>query len=178
MERCIEAGGFWINPDFHFDDIFSAILALFVVSSLESWPLVMYSAMDITDHNTNPRKESTMIAALYFIIFSTFFLISLLVGVVFDNFVKLRDEQMGLGFLTSVQKNWVQTQLMVANASPLALPLPPGKTEKNLNLRRITGPEHPRMPFYRIASNPSFEKVIILCIVLNVLVMCMFYEGI
>jgi len=181
MERCRAAGGNWKNPEYHFDDVFNAILALFVVSSLESWPLVMYSAMDITEANTNPKKESTMFAAVYFIIFiifSTFFLISLLVGVVFDNFVKLRDEQMGLGFLTSEQKNWVQTQLMVANASPLALPIPPGRTKENIHLREVPGPEHMRMPFYRIASNPYFEQAIIFCIVLNVLLMCMFHEGI
>jgi len=189
-ERCKAAGGIWDTHVYNFDNIFNAMLALFVVSSLESWPMVMYCAMDITEPYTNPEKEASMLSAVYFIIFiifSTFFLISLLVGVVFDNFVKLRDEQMGIGFLTCQQKNWVQSQLMVADASPLTIPLPPGTTEKSFvetskanaqNVKAIAGPEHCRMPFYRIASNPAFEKVIILCIVLNVLVMCLFHEGI
>lgn len=52
-------------------------------------------------------KMGPAIFFMMFIIIGSFFFISLFVGVVFDNFVKLRDEEMGLGMLTSKQKLWV-----------------------------------------------------------------------
>jgi len=43
---CEFAGGTWDKWDHNFDDVSEAMSSLFVVSSLEGWPNVMYQALD------------------------------------------------------------------------------------------------------------------------------------
>jgi cation transport ATPase len=65
------------------------MLTLFVVSSLEGWPDIMYDAVDTTDVDQSPRKNNNIWAAYYFIFFifmGSFFFLNLFIAVVFDNF--------------------------------------------------------------------------------------------
>lgn len=39
-------GGEWKNFGWNFDNIFNALTSLFVLSSFEGWPNIMFSAMD------------------------------------------------------------------------------------------------------------------------------------
>lgn len=46
QNTCEFAGGAWGRWDHNFDDVSEAMSSLFVVSSLEGWPNVMYQALD------------------------------------------------------------------------------------------------------------------------------------
>eukprot|EP01084_Bolivina_argentea_P125180 221814_1 len=88
----------------------------------------MYHAVDSTEVNSLPIKNSSQLSALFFVFFilvGSFFLISLFVGIIFDNFIKLRDEATGVGMLTLEQKQWVNLQTKIINSHPIPLPLPP-----------------------------------------------------
>eukprot|EP01083_Nonionella_stella_P212239 766690_1 len=128
MAKCESMGGVWLNSDYHFDNILDALKALFVISTLEGWHTIMYHAVDSTAVDQLPSKNASEMAALFFILFilvGSFFLISLFVGIIFDNFVKLRDEATGVGMLDPKQKQWVNLQTKIINAHPIPLPLPP-----------------------------------------------------
>lgn len=45
--ECNSAGGSWLRTAQNFDDIFQAMLTLFNVASLEGWPDVMVTALDV-----------------------------------------------------------------------------------------------------------------------------------
>lgn len=49
MEDCELYGYSWINFDHNFDNVLEAMMTLFIVSSLEGWPDIMYVAVDATD---------------------------------------------------------------------------------------------------------------------------------
>lgn len=189
---CAALGGAWANPDFHFDDILSALKALFVISTLEGWHTIMYHAVDATEIDDLPQKDATKMSALFFIVFilvGSFFLISLFVGIIFDNFVKLRDEATGVGMLTAEQKCWVNLQSKIIAARPMALPLPPSllrykhthaltKLLHNIDLsQRRDEDRNLRGWCYAVGISTGFEKLMMLCICLNILAMCFKFEG-
>ena len=55
---CEKAGGEWVRFDSNFDNIGEAMITLFVVSSLEGWPDIMYQALDITKKDNGPKLNS------------------------------------------------------------------------------------------------------------------------
>ena len=62
---------------------------LFIVSSLEGWPEIMYHGVDSTDIGTGPQQDATPAMAYYFVIFifiGAFFFVNLFVGVMFLNY--------------------------------------------------------------------------------------------
>lgn len=183
MSTTRDGGANWKRARYNFDDVPQAMLTLFVVSTLEGWVDIMWLAVDSRSvFDCRPVTDTNRLMALYFMIFiviGSFFFVSLFVGVVFDNFVKLRDEEMGLGLLTDVQKNWVNTQKMVLKAKPVIVPQPPtgkrivpGEASSSMRDKSVRAEENWRMPFYRLVLDPSFEKLIMICIILNVMVMC------
>ena len=93
------ASGQWKLHDFNFDNVRDAFQTLYVVASLETWPVIMFHAIDITDDNQGPTKDNNrqyMIFFVLFILFGTFFLINFFIGVLFMKFKQAqRQEQRG-----------------------------------------------------------------------------------
>jgi hypothetical protein len=85
----VDTGGYWINQFFNFDNILSAMLTLFTMSTTEGWLEVMNNGVDSEGIDSNPRFENNLGWAalfIFFIVFGSFFILNLLVGVVIDNF--------------------------------------------------------------------------------------------
>ena len=57
-QSCEEAGHKWEVFPQNFDDIGHAMLTLFVISSLEGWPDIMYQALDIVGVDKGPLLEN------------------------------------------------------------------------------------------------------------------------
>lgn len=114
INRC---NGTWENPTYegsgskyHFDNIFTGMLTLFEVSSLELWLDVMASSTDMKGIGMNPVRGSSDAFALFyifFIIFAKLFLLQLFVAVVVDTFIETYDDAQGNSILTDAQKNWI-----------------------------------------------------------------------
>jgi len=58
--ECNVNGGSWVNSNWNFDDIFQGMLTLFGVASLEGWPDVMISSIDVVDVDKGPEVEAAM----------------------------------------------------------------------------------------------------------------------
>ena len=202
IDKCLSLGGAWLNPNYHFDNILDALKSLFVISTLEGWHTIMYHAVDSTDIGELPIKNNSKISALFFIFFilvGSFFLISLFVGIIFDNFVKLRDEATGVGMLTPEQKQWVALQTKIINSHPILLPLPPSLIESKRKTNNFTDKKRTKIFTnlllgvdlsqrraednncrgwcYYVSISIQFEKLMMLCIALNICVMCFKHEG-
>lgn len=50
----MDIGGEWKNFGWNFDNIFNALTTLFVLSSFEGWPNIMFSAMDADTKENGP----------------------------------------------------------------------------------------------------------------------------
>merc|ERR1711971_1319101 len=97
------------------------MLTLFEISSLEMWPDYMYLAIDAVAPGKAPERNHNPAASIYFIFFiffTTFFIMNLFVGVVIDKFHDIKDELNGNFFLSPDQKNWVKIQRLLMKCSP------------------------------------------------------------
>ena len=102
---CLAAGGEWVNNPKNFDHVFRATLTIFEMMTGEGWLYVMYNGIDHRGPDLEPRRNNQPTWALYFICFmviGSMFIINLFVGVVIDNFNKIKEtEEMGNMFVTS-----------------------------------------------------------------------------
>lgn len=72
--------------DSNFDDIGQAMMTLFIVSSLEGWPTIMYQALDITRVDYGPEFQGNIKMSIFFIVFiliGSFFFLNFFIGVLF-----------------------------------------------------------------------------------------------
>ena len=69
QQTCEEAGHTWQAYDSNFDNIGNAMMTLFVVSSLEGWPDIMYQALDVVGYEKGPKFENQTYQSIFFILF-------------------------------------------------------------------------------------------------------------
>ena len=101
----------WLPGYPNFDNFGKAFVALFQISTLDGWSNLMYFAMDVTALETQPHRESELWSPILyffvFIIFGVLFITNIFVGVVIDEFQKIKREYDGSAFLTDEQASWV-----------------------------------------------------------------------
>lgn len=164
---CAYANAQWHKTiDQEFNNVLSGILTLFEMSTTEQWVDVMHAGMDATDIDMQPRVNNSPIWALFFImymIFGSFFLTQLFVGVVIDNFNKLKREGGHDVLLTSSQREWVRMHQSLVMIHPKPKIVPPKS-----GLRRVC---------HDLAHNPDVELLIATLLLLNTAMMSMTYFG-
>lgn len=58
----MELGYKWTNADANFDNVFNALITVFILCTQENWPFIMHSAMD-----SNPSEIVTSTHNFHFI---------------------------------------------------------------------------------------------------------------
>ncbi|XP_065436503.1 voltage-dependent L-type calcium channel subunit alpha-1S-like [Chrysemys picta bellii] len=79
----------WVHNDFHFDNVLSAMMSLFTVSTFEGWPQLLYKAIDTHTEDMGPIYNYWVEIAIFFIIYIiliAFFMMNLFVGFVIATF--------------------------------------------------------------------------------------------
>lgn len=103
-QDCLDKGGQWKNSNAHFDDVLSAMLNLFQMTTTEGWVDVMNSGIDSVGIDMQPKYNNNVVAVIYFAAFMVVgsqFVINLFVGVVIDNFNSIKEkEELGNLFVT------------------------------------------------------------------------------
>ena len=78
----------------------------------EGWMEVMYNGIDARGVDLQPKEDSQKIMSLYFVaymIIGSQFIVNLFVGVVIDNFNKIKEkDEMGSNFVTKEQRKWIE----------------------------------------------------------------------
>ena len=165
---CGYLGADWVSvvPQ-NFDNIFSAMGALFEMATTEGWVDIMYAGVDATEIDMQPVRDNGWGWTFFFMGFmvvGSFFVMNLFVGVVIDNFNTMKDRLGGNYLLTESQKEWVKTQERLMKNVPTK--------------RRTPAPTTPvRAWCYRVTSSNYFEGFIMTCIILNTVIMSMTYFG-
>lgn len=150
----------------NFDNIFEAMLTLFITCTGEGWPDVMFQVSDTTGVDRSPEEGAAPWNAFYFVVFvclGEFFFLDLFVGVIFDNFMRLKRKLDWSGFLTDEQRVWVNEQRRIASIRPPKVALAPKQAW--------------RRKLFTSVSSPGFEAGIMICILLNVVLLAMAFYG-
>ena len=159
---CERLGGDWGNANQHFDNILHSMLTLIQMSTTEGWVEVMHQGINAVAPDTQPVRGWKRGFILYFILFiivGSFFAVNLFVGAVIDAFNALRDET-GVGsasYMTPTQKEWVDTQLMMARV--------------RLKPKAIAPKGALRLWAFHLTQKRSFELFIMACILANTVVL-------
>ena len=137
------------------------MLTLFVVSSLEGWPDIMYQSIDATSIERGPEKDANILQGLFFVAFiliGSFFFLNFFVGVIFLNYEEAQNEERQALQLNDKQLKWIDMMKMIINSSPdlETTYIPKGKFRKRL---------------HSIVTSNSFDVFIMICILLNMLLM-------
>eukprot|EP01090_Pellita_catalonica_P021857 TRINITY_DN8296_c0_g1_i2.p1 TRINITY_DN8296_c0_g1~~TRINITY_DN8296_c0_g1_i2.p1 ORF type:complete len:559 (+),score=91.11 TRINITY_DN8296_c0_g1_i2:693-2369(+) len=152
----------WMTPVNNFDNIFQAFKTVFVMGSEESWPGVMYNALDVTDVDEQPRRNASPWNALFFLAFipiGGWLMVGLFIGALVDQFNKVRlEENVGASlFLTEGQQKFIQLQKVMMSVGISGYGKPP-----KWKIRRF---------FWWIITKENFDRFILVVVVLNVLVL-------
>ncbi|XP_066927937.1 sodium channel protein 1 brain-like isoform X5 [Clytia hemisphaerica] len=155
----------WKNRNINFDDAASGFLALFQTATLEGWFEAMADAYDARNIDEQPGYRVSYFNQMYFVVFillGAFFILNLFIGVIIDNFNRLKqqyeDGADGVSFfLTPGQRNWINT----LKAASLKKPS-----------RRLTRPKSKwRGTLFDFIQTKYFEFFIMSVILLNMLSM-------
>ena len=158
---CLALGGEWKNSDQNFDTTFQSMLTLIQMSTTEGWVDVMNSGIDGTGVDSHPVRGWARGYTFYFVLFiivGSFFAVNLFVGAVIDAFNALKEEsESGTSYMTPTQREWVDTQLMIARAQLKPMVYPPTN-----QFRRYA---------YDLVHQHNFELFIMGCILANTVVL-------
>ncbi|XP_042705718.2 voltage-dependent L-type calcium channel subunit alpha-1D isoform X7 [Chrysemys picta bellii] len=152
----------WQNSDFNFDNVLSAMMALFTVSTFEGWPALLYKAIDSNAENIGPvynyRVEISIFFIIYIIIIA-FFLMNIFVGFVIVTFQEQGEQEYKNCELDKNQRQCVEYAL---KARPL---------------RRYI-PKNPyQYKFWYMVNSTGFEYIMFVLIMLNTLCLAMQHYG-
>lgn len=149
-----------------FDNVLKGCQAFFEMTTTEGWVEIMLAGVDATEINMQPipnYREGWTFFFIAFILVGTFFVMQLFVGVVIENFNKMKEKLDGTYLLSNTQREWLIINEVMLNLRPMRkLKAPQNKT------RRIC---------FHLARNHNVEIAIMGCIILNTLVMALHYFG-
>ncbi|KAJ6668422.1 hypothetical protein lerEdw1_015799 [Lerista edwardsae] len=152
----------WQNSDFNFDNVLTAMMALFTVSTFEGWPALLYKAIDSNGENIGPiynyRVEISIFFIIYIIIIA-FFMMNIFVGFVIVTFQEQGEQEYKNCELDKNQRQCVEYAL---KARPL---------------RRYI-PKNPyQYKFWYMVNSTVFEYVMFVLIMLNTVCLAMQHYG-
>ncbi|XP_069011378.1 voltage-dependent T-type calcium channel subunit alpha-1I-like [Embiotoca jacksoni] len=93
--ECLAAGHEWVRKTFHFDNLFEALISLFVMYSKDGWVNIMYDGLDAVGVNQQPLMNYNQWMLLYFLSFMvmSFFLLDMFIGVMVETFHQTQQRQ-------------------------------------------------------------------------------------
>ncbi|NXK71417.1 SCN4A protein, partial [Amazona guildingii] len=160
-DDCTYHNGTWTNSDVNFDNVRMGYLALLQVATFKGWMDIMYAAVDSREINDQPKFEAFSAMYMYFvifIIFGSFFMLNLFIGVVISNFNEQRKKISGKDlFLTEEQKKYYNALKKLGSKKPQK-PIPkPSNMFQGL--------------LFDMVSHKAFDITIAVFICLNMVVM-------
>ncbi|XP_068790277.1 sodium channel protein type 5 subunit alpha-like [Struthio camelus] len=158
---CNAYGGTWENGPVNFDHVGMGYLALLEVATFKGWMDIMYAAVDSRQKDEQPTFEHFLSMYIYFvifIIFGSFFMLNLFIGVVISNFNQQRKKISGKDlFLTEEQKKYYNALKKLGSKKPQK-PIP-----RPLNVFQGF--------LFDIVSHKAFDITVVILICLNMVVM-------
>ena len=152
----------WVRYPYHYDNVLSGMLTLFIVQTFEGWPQILYTSIDSYDEDEGPifnHRKVIFVFYMVYIIILAFFMINIFVGFVIVTFQREGEAPYADCGLDKNQRNCVDYVLSIEPA-------------------RLFIPKDPLQ--YRIWSfvtSPFFEYLVFAAICINTVLLAMgFYN--
>ncbi|GMF17965.1 unnamed protein product [Phytophthora fragariaefolia] len=149
-----------------FDNVLYALLTFYEISTTEGWVTLMLAGVDATDVDMQPitnYQESWTLFFIAFIFLGSFFFIQLFIGVVIENFNRMKETLDGTRLLSCSQREWLLINQAVLKLRPK---------------RKIRSPRGAfRLYCFRLARSSMLETVAMGAIMFNTFFMCLTYFG-
>ncbi|XP_037368962.1 voltage-dependent L-type calcium channel subunit alpha-1F isoform X2 [Talpa occidentalis] len=152
----------WVNSDFNFDNVLSAMMALFTISTFEGWPVLLYKAIDAHAEDKGPIYNHHVEISVFFIVYIiiiAFFMMNIFVGFVIITFRAQGEQEYQNCELDKNQRQCVEYAL---KAQPLRRYIP-----KNPHQYRV----------WATVNSAAFEYLMFLLILLNTVALAMQHYG-
>ncbi|CAH8485674.1 unnamed protein product [Heterobilharzia americana] len=152
----------WSSRDFHYDNVITAMLTLFTVTTGEGWPGILKNSMDATEVNHGPVEDHSQQMAIFYIIFFIvfpFFFVNIFVALIIITFQEQGENELVDHELDKNQKQCIEFAI---NAKPLCRYMPSNTASTKYRIWRL------------VVSSP-FEYYIMTMIALNTLILMMKY---
>ncbi|XP_062426842.1 sodium channel protein type 5 subunit alpha-like [Rhea pennata] len=164
---CDAYNGAWENGLVNFDHVGMGYLALLEVATFKGWMDIMYAAVDSRQIDEQPKFECFLSMYIYFVIFivfGSFFMLNLFIGVVVSNFNQQRKKISGKDlFLTEEQRKYYNALRKLGSKKPQK-PIP-----RPLNVFQGF--------LFDIVSHKAFDITVVVLICLNMVVMMVENEN-
>ena len=152
----------WVRYPFHYDNVGSGMLTLFVVQTFEGWPQILYTSIDSYEEDTGPAFNNRPVIFIFYmvyIIILAFFMINIFVGFVIVTFQREGEAPYADCGMDKNQRNCVD---YVLNVEPA----------------RLFIPKHPiQYKVWAFVTSPFFEYLVFAAICINTLLLAMgFYN--
>jgi len=152
----------WERNAFHYDNVAKAMLTLFVVSTFEGWPGILYVSIDSNTEDIGPiHNYRPLVAVFYFIyiIIIAFFMVNIFVGFVIVTFQNEGESAYKNCELDKNQRNCIEFAL---SAKPVRRYIPKNPIQYKL---------------WAFVTSPVFEYTVFAMILINTLSLAMkFYR--
>uniref|UniRef100_A0A8D0GZQ5 Voltage-dependent L-type calcium channel subunit alpha n=1 Tax=Sphenodon punctatus TaxID=8508 RepID=A0A8D0GZQ5_SPHPU len=152
----------WENSKFQFDDVLSAMMALFTVSTFEGWPELLYRSIDSHMEDVGPIYNHRVEISIFFIIYIimiAFFMMNIFVGFVIVTFQEQGEQEYKNCELDKNQRQCVEYAL---KARPLRRYIP-----KNQYQYKV----------WYVVNSTYFEYLMFVLILLNTICLAMQHYG-
>mmetsp|Transcript_29707 Transcript_29707/g.77007 ORF Transcript_29707/g.77007 Transcript_29707/m.77007 type:complete len:1190 (-) Transcript_29707:1393-4962(-) len=151
----------WTRDLNRFDNVGTAIWVLYQMASVELWSDVMSDAQNAVGRERQPLRDANSHIGLFFVIFmviGSLTLLSLIVGESIRKFHELKNENDGQSpLLTMEQQQWLSIQMLISSTAVEEITLP-----SNSRIRQAA---------HRLAFNSLADRIMVLVILANVVVM-------
>jgi hypothetical protein len=157
---CVNFGGSWTNNGVNYDSIIEGFISGFGMSNTVGWADTMYKGIASRGIDLQPEQGFNYPISLYyiiFIIFGSFFVVNLFVGVVISSYNRQKDKLGNNFLLTNHQKQWVETQIMIISSKPKLLFKKPDGCFRSF--------------LFQLVSHSWFDRFILFVIILNTVVL-------
>ncbi|XP_061169673.1 voltage-dependent calcium channel type A subunit alpha-1-like [Saccostrea echinata] len=154
----------WLRHDFHYDNLFEAMLTLFTVTTGEGWPNILHHSMDSTYEDQGPKPGNRMEMAIFYVVFFIvfpFFFVNIFVALIIITFQDQGEAELEDAQLDKNQKQCIDFAI---NARPTSRYMP--KNKKTIKYK-----------IWKLVVSTKFEYFVMTLIALNTIVLMMKYEG-
>ena len=159
-EKNEEIDRVWERHAFHYDNVPYAFLTLFVISTGEGWPDVLWNSIAATRVDEAPQRNYNIGVSAFYIVFFIvfpFFFVNIFVAMVILTFQEEGENQADESCLEKNEMNCIEYAI---SAKPSYMYIP--KDANGFNFR-----------FWKCATNPAFDKTILVLILLNTVTLMM-----
>jgi voltage-dependent calcium channel L type alpha-1D len=149
-----------------FDNVLLGLRTFFEISTTEGWVTLMLASVDATAIDMQPipnYREGWTLFFIAFIFLGSFFIIQLFIGVVIENFNKMKEKLDGTYMLSGSQREWLMISEAIFNMRP--------QRKQRMPRDRI------RRWCFRHAKSNFLETFAMGCIILNTFMMGLSYFG-